>query len=122
MILVADKDISLTVTGNGDVLAPHDGIIAIGSGGPYALAAARALKNNTDLEPEEIALQAMKVASEIESDVTCRAAEARLLPQSYLPHLFVGRGRPGMQAGKGVGSPRALTVLSVSKTIIHFGI
>jgi len=65
MMLVADKDVSLTVTGGGDVIEPHDGIIAIGSGGPYALAAARALTRSTDLEPEAIARQSMQVASEI---------------------------------------------------------
>jgi len=64
MMLVADKDISLCVTGNGDVLEPEHGIMAIGSGGNYALAAARALKD-TDQSAEEIARKAMEIASQI---------------------------------------------------------
>jgi len=64
MMLVADKDVSLTVTGGGDVIEPHDGIIAIGSGGPYALAAARALVD-TNAEPLEIAKKSMTIAADI---------------------------------------------------------
>lgn len=64
MMLVADKDISLVLTGTGDVLEPEDGIMAIGSGGNFALAAARALAD-TDLDAEAIARKAMKIASEI---------------------------------------------------------
>ena len=70
-----------------------------------------------------ITVGSMKVASE--SDVTCHVAKAGLLLETYLPHLYVGRGSPGhygMQAVKGVGSPHALTVLSVSKTKFHFRI
>ncbi len=62
---VADADHSYTLTGNGDVLAPEDGIIAIGSGGNYALAAARALIDVPDLTAEEIARRAMKIAGDI---------------------------------------------------------
>ena len=65
MMAVADKDRSFTLTGNGDVLEPEDGVIAIGSGGNYALAAARALIENSGLSAEEIARRAMKIAAEI---------------------------------------------------------
>jgi ATP-dependent HslUV protease subunit HslV len=65
IMLVADKDVSLTVTGNGDVFEPHDGIISIGSGGPYALAAARAMLDQESKTSKEIATQAMKIAAEI---------------------------------------------------------
>ncbi|MHA6641449.1 ATP-dependent protease subunit HslV [Mesorhizobium sp. A623] len=64
MMLVADKSVSLALTGNGDVLEPEDGVMAIGSGGNYALAAARALIDS-DKDAEEIARRAMKIASEI---------------------------------------------------------
>ena len=65
MMAVADKDRSFTLTGNGDVLEPEDGVIAIGSGGNYALAAARALMSVDGLSSEEIARRAMKIAAEI---------------------------------------------------------
>ena len=64
MKLVADKDVSLCVTGNGDVLEPEHGIMAIGSGGNYALAAARALADS-DLDAEAIARKAMTIAADI---------------------------------------------------------
>lgn len=64
MMIVADKTISLTLTGNGDVLEPVDGIIGIGSGGNYALAAARALYDQP-LDSREIAEKAMKIAADI---------------------------------------------------------
>ncbi|CAO5675035.1 MAG: ATP-dependent protease subunit HslV [Holosporales bacterium] len=64
MMAVADKNVSLTLTGNGDVLEPEDGIIAIGSGGGYALAAAKALID-TNLEAEEIAKKALSIAGDI---------------------------------------------------------
>ena len=64
MMIVADKEVSLTLTGNGDVLEPADGIIGIGSGGNYALAAARALYDQP-LEAREIAEKAMKIAADI---------------------------------------------------------
>jgi len=64
MMLVADTSVSLAITGNGDVLEPEHGVMAIGSGGNYALAAARALVD-TDIDAEEIARRAMKIASEI---------------------------------------------------------
>ncbi|HEY7578206.1 MAG TPA: ATP-dependent protease subunit HslV [Acetobacteraceae bacterium] len=65
MMAVADKDRSFTLTGTGDVLEPEDGVIAIGSGGNYALAAARALMAVEGLSAEEIARRAMKIAAEI---------------------------------------------------------
>jgi len=67
VMLVCDADVSLTITGNGDVLEPEDGIIAIGSGGSYALAAARALARGggAHLGALEIAQQAMRVAAEM---------------------------------------------------------
>jgi ATP-dependent HslUV protease subunit HslV len=65
MMAVADKDVSLVLTGNGDVLEPEDGLIGIGSGGNYALAAARALIGQKGLSAEDIAKKALKVAAEI---------------------------------------------------------
>jgi len=65
MLIVADKDHGYTLTGNGDVLEPSDGVIAIGSGGNYALAAARALMSVPELTAEEIARRAMKIAADI---------------------------------------------------------
>jgi ATP-dependent HslUV protease, peptidase subunit HslV len=65
MLIVADAERSLTLTGNGDVLEPSDGIVAIGSGGNYALAAARALMTVPDLSAEDIARRAMKIAADI---------------------------------------------------------
>lgn len=64
MIVAVDKKTSLILTGNGDVLEPNDGIIGIGSGGNYALAAAKALIDQ-QLTAEEIALKAMKIAGDI---------------------------------------------------------
>lgn len=64
MMIVADEKVSLVVTGTGDVLEPEDGLTAIGSGGNYALAAARALAD-TDSDAEQIARKAMAVAAEI---------------------------------------------------------
>jgi len=65
MLLVGDADSLLVVSGNGDVIEPDDGIAAIGSGGPYALAAARALARNTDLDCEAIAREALAIAAGI---------------------------------------------------------
>jgi ATP-dependent HslUV protease subunit HslV len=64
MMAVADKDVSLILTGNGDVLEPEDGLIGIGSGGAYALAAAKALVD-TDLDAEAIARKALHIAADI---------------------------------------------------------
>jgi ATP-dependent HslUV protease subunit HslV len=65
MMIVADATTSLVITGNGDVLEPEDGVVAIGSGGNYALSAARALADIDDLDAETIARKAMKIAAEI---------------------------------------------------------
>ena len=65
MMAVADSDVSLVLTGTGDVLEPEEGLIGIGSGGAYALAAARALVGQDDLDAEEIARRAMEVAADI---------------------------------------------------------
>lgn len=65
LLIVADKEKTFTLTGNGDVVEPDDGVAAIGSGGPYALAAARALLHNTQMGAKEIALEAMKIAAEL---------------------------------------------------------
>ena len=65
MLAVADRQCSLIITGNGDVLEPEQGIVAIGSGGPYAQAAARALLENTELGPEEIVKKALTVAGDL---------------------------------------------------------
>jgi ATP-dependent HslUV protease subunit HslV len=65
MMAVADHERSFTLTGNGDVLEPEDGVIAIGSGGNFALAAARALLTVDGLSAEEIARRAMKIAGDI---------------------------------------------------------
>ena len=65
MLAVADREHSLVITGVGDVLEPEHGIVAIGSGGPYAQAAARALLENTQLPPREIVDKALAVAADI---------------------------------------------------------
>lgn len=65
MMIVADKKDSLVLTGTGDVLSPDKGVTAIGSGGNFALSAALALSENTDMDAEEIARKAMKIAAEI---------------------------------------------------------
>lgn len=65
MMVVADADVSLILTGTGDVLEPEDGVVAIGSGGNYALSAARALLENSDFNAEEIVTKSMKIASDI---------------------------------------------------------
>lgn len=65
MMAVADKETSLVLTGTGDVLEPEDGLIGIGSGGSYALSAARALIDNDDLDAEAIARKAMGIAADI---------------------------------------------------------
>jgi ATP-dependent HslUV protease, peptidase subunit HslV len=65
LLIVADKDNTFFISGTGDVVEPDDGIAAIGSGGPYALAAARALVRNTDLSAREIAEKAMAISAEI---------------------------------------------------------
>jgi ATP-dependent HslUV protease subunit HslV len=65
MLAVADRETSLIVTGTGDVLEPEFGLIAIGSGGPYAQAAARALLENTELAPAEVVKKALAIAGDL---------------------------------------------------------
>ncbi len=65
LLVVADREHSFIISGNGDVLEPEDGIAAIGSGGPYAHAAAKALAEHTDLEARRIVEEAMKITSRI---------------------------------------------------------
>lgn len=81
MMAVADKDISLVLTGQGDVLEPERALIGIGSGGTYALAAARALLDVDDLTAEDIARRAMGIAADIcvytNREITLEALEAK---------------------------------------------
>jgi ATP-dependent HslUV protease subunit HslV len=65
LLVVADNKSSFLLSGNGDVIAPDEGVLAIGSGGSYALAAARALLKHTDLTAREIAVEALRIAGEI---------------------------------------------------------
>ncbi|MDO8281254.1 MAG: ATP-dependent protease subunit HslV [Thermodesulfovibrionia bacterium] len=65
LLIVADKDHTFIISGTGDVIEPDDGIAAIGSGGPYALAAAKALIDNSKLEPSKIVAEAMKITANI---------------------------------------------------------
>ena len=65
LLCVADKDVSLTISGNGDVIEPEDDLMAIGSGGAYAQAAARALLENTDLDARAIVEKALGIAADI---------------------------------------------------------
>lgn len=65
MLAVADREHSLIITGNGDVLEPEQGIVAIGSGGAFAQSAARALVENTELGPEEVVRRSLTIAGEL---------------------------------------------------------
>ena len=65
MLIVADENCMLIISGTGEIIEPDDGVVAIGSGGPYALAAAKALLNHSNLEAADICLEAMKIASSI---------------------------------------------------------
>ena len=65
MLLAADKENLLLISGTGEVIAPDDGVLAIGSGGNFALAAARALVRNTDMEAQDIVRAAMEIAADI---------------------------------------------------------
>jgi ATP-dependent HslUV protease subunit HslV len=65
MLAVADRESSLIITGNGDVLEPEGGLISIGSGGPYAHAAAKALLENTELAPAEVVKRALTIAGDL---------------------------------------------------------
>ncbi|HEY2381910.1 MAG TPA: ATP-dependent protease subunit HslV [Terriglobia bacterium] len=65
VMIVADEKTTFLISGNGDLIEPDDGIVGIGSGGPYALAAARALNKYSDLSARDIALEAMQIAGKI---------------------------------------------------------
>lgn len=65
MLAVADRDNSLIITGNGDVVEPEQGIVAIGSGGAFAQSAARALVENSELDPAEVVRKSLQIASEL---------------------------------------------------------
>jgi ATP-dependent HslUV protease subunit HslV len=65
LLVVADKESSLIITGNGDVIEPEDSLMAIGSGGPYAQSAAKALLQNTDLSAKEIVEKSLTIAAEV---------------------------------------------------------
>ena len=65
LLVVADKDASLIITGNGDVIEPEDGLMAIGSGGSFALSAARALYHNTDMDARDIVEKGLGIAADI---------------------------------------------------------
>ena len=65
MLAVADREASLIITGNGDVLEPEQGIVAIGSGGAYAHSAAKALLGNTDLSAEDVVRKSLAIAGEL---------------------------------------------------------
>jgi len=65
MLVVCDAQSSLIISGNGDVLEPEQGLVAIGSGGPYAQAAARALLDHTQMPPEEVVKQALVIAGDL---------------------------------------------------------
>ena len=65
LLIVADKEITLLLSGNGDLIEPDDGIAAVGSGGPYATAAAKALLKHSNLSAREIATEALSIAGEI---------------------------------------------------------
>jgi ATP-dependent HslUV protease, peptidase subunit HslV len=65
MLAIADAENSLVITGNGDVLEPEQGIVAIGSGGAYAQSAARALLENTELSPEQIVSKSLQIAGDL---------------------------------------------------------
>jgi ATP-dependent HslUV protease, peptidase subunit HslV len=80
LLVVTDDKSSFLLSGNGDVIAPDDGVIAIGSGGSYALAAARALMKHTDLPAAEIAREALRIAGEI-----CIYTNANILVEELTP-------------------------------------
>ncbi len=79
MLIAADRSHCLLISGSGDIIEPEDGVVAIGSGGPYALAAAKALLSNSDLSTEEITRKALEIAASIcvytNSEITIETLE-----------------------------------------------
>ena len=65
MMIVADKDVSLLLSGTGDVIETDDGILSIGSGGPFALSAAKALIKNTNMNAKEVAEESLHIAADV---------------------------------------------------------
>ena len=65
MMIVANRDVSLLLSGTGDVIESDDGILAIGSGGPYANSAAKALLKNTEMDAKEVAIESLNIAADI---------------------------------------------------------
>jgi len=92
MMVVADPEHLLLVSGDGNVIEPDDGVLAIGSGGAFAQAAAKALVNNTDLSPREIVEKALRIAAEI-----CIYTNDRIVVDSL--------GEPASSAQKTVAEP-----------------
>ena len=80
MIIAADKDETFLISGTGDVLEPQEGVVAIGSGGNFALSAARTLKRNSNLTAKEIATESLKIAAElcIYTNETLNIAEIKI--------------------------------------------
>jgi ATP-dependent HslUV protease subunit HslV len=66
LMIVADAEVSFLISGSGDVIEPEDGVLAIGSGGPFALAAARGILSSSDLDAAEVARRAMAIAADID--------------------------------------------------------
>jgi ATP-dependent HslUV protease subunit HslV len=89
MMVVADSQYSLLLTGSGDVLEPEDAIISVGSGGPYALAAARALKKETPLGAQDVARKALEIAAGI-----CVYTNQSILVERILLSDFQGESSP----------------------------
>ena len=123
-LVVADRESTFLLSGAGDVIAPDDGLVAVGSGGPYALAAARALVRHADLDAATVAREAMKIASEICISRTTRSVLEEVLgghpcrPQRHLRSRYAlprdrGRGaatcgpgeRPAVHHGTGTAAP-----------------
>jgi ATP-dependent HslUV protease, peptidase subunit HslV len=94
MLLVCDRDISLYLTGTGDVLEPPDGVIGIGSGGPYAIAAARALMPVPGMTAEMIARSAMTIAADLCVYTNSNVVVESILPPSDDPSSPVESQRP----------------------------
>ncbi len=89
LLIAVDREHSLLLSGNGDVIEPDDGVLAIGSGGPYAQAAAKALVNNSEHDAEFICRAAMEIAASIciytnELNLTVSSL-ARIVPSVWLP-------------------------------------
>ncbi|KAG2448076.1 hypothetical protein HYH02_007101 [Chlamydomonas schloesseri] len=97
-LLVADASTTLTISGNGDVLEPHDGVMAIGSGGNFALAAARALMDVPEMDAMTIGTKSMKIAADM-----CIYTNDNFTIES------INLSLPGAAGGSGAGGPAAGT-------------